>query len=273
MQFDKTRIAIRKRNWPEILDFALHVCRNQAAGLLASLLVGIVPLALFNHWLLSGLTQGVDYQYEWPWAYIWLTLLLAMLELPLATSIATLYLGQVLFVEKAEPRKIARDFTASLPQLLLFQVLLRLLVAVPVLSWILPYSMWPFANEIILLERNPLRAKRKGDLTTRRRIRALHADLGGELFVRSVACLALGVLLMIALVWSGWYAVLLISGRSELGWWVFVIGLPAATWTVVGFFVVVRFLSYLDLRIRREGWDVDLCLRAQRTRLARQFGT
>ncbi len=32
-------------------------------------------------------------------------------------------------------------------------------------------------------------------------------------------------------------------------------GIPAAMWIVAGYYAVVRFLSYLDLRIRREGWE------------------
>ena len=44
--------------------------------------------------------------------------------------------------------------------------------------------------------------------------------------------------------------------------------LPIAVWLVVGFFTVVRFLSYLDLRIRREGWEVELSPRAEAARLA-----
>ena len=43
--------------------------------------------------------------------------------------------------------------------------------------------------------------------------------------------------------------------------------LPGAVWIVVWFFTVVRYLSYLDLRIRREGWEVELQVRAAAQRL------
>ena len=42
---------------------------------------------------------------------------------------------------------------------------------------------------------------------------------------------------------------------------------PVALWTVAGFMAVVRFLSYMDLRIRNEGWEVELLLRAAAERL------
>jgi hypothetical protein len=41
-------------------------------------------------------------------------------------------------------------------------------------------------------------------------------------------------------------------------------------WTVAMYFTVARFLAYLDQRIRNEGWEVELALRAQRQRLSRQ---
>ncbi len=46
---------------------------------------------------------------------------------------------------------------------------------------------------------------------------------------------------------------------------------PLALWLVVGYFTVVRFLAYLDLRIRREGWEVELMMRAEQTRLMKQW--
>ena len=43
---------------------------------------------------------------------------------------------------------------------------------------------------------------------------------------------------------------------------------PATLWLVAGYFAVVRFLSYLDLRIRREGWEIELIMRAAANRLS-----
>ena len=51
----------------------------------------------------------------------------------------------------------------------------------------------------------------------------------------------------------------------------FTVFLPLAAWLVVGYFAVVRFLCYLDLRIRREGWEVELLLRAEGARAGRRL--
>ena len=48
--------------------------------------------------------------------------------------------------------------------------------------------------------------------------------------------------------------------------------LQIAIWTVVSYFNVVRYLSYLDLRIRNEGWEIELRMRAEAARIASQLG-
>ena len=50
--------------------------------------------------------------------------------------------------------------------------------------------------------------------------------------------------------------------KWDWGWMMLHVGIPACMWVVSGYFSVVRFLSYLDLRIRREGWEVELVVRA-----------
>ena len=53
-------------------------------------------------------------------------------------------------------------------------------------------------------------------------------------------------------------------------WTTFVIFPQVAIWIVMGYSTVVRFLSYLDLRIRNEGWEIELKMRAEAARLTRQ---
>jgi hypothetical protein len=52
---------------------------------------------------------------------------------------------------------------------------------------------------------------------------------------------------------------------------VWLVEVQAAFWLVIAYFTVVRFLSYLDQRIRAEGWEVELLLRAERARLESQL--
>ena len=47
--------------------------------------------------------------------------------------------------------------------------------------------------------------------------------------------------------------------------------IPASMWAVACFVSTFRFLSYLDLRIRREGWEVELTVRAAAAKLKQQY--
>jgi hypothetical protein len=46
---------------------------------------------------------------------------------------------------------------------------------------------------------------------------------------------------------------------------------PLSLWLVVLYFTIVRFLSYLDLRIRQEGWEVELLMRAESAKLTHRL--
>ena len=134
--------------------------------------------------------------------------------------------------------------------------------------------LWPYLSELILLERNPLwvsrAARESGTLSTTRRSKNLHRGAGGELFVRWLASLAAGAVLLVAVVGGLHRLVSQVGGYSAGQETLLLWAVPAGAWLVVGFFAVVRFLAYLDLRIRREGWEVELKMRAEAVRLSRK---
>lgn len=265
--FDRTHIAIRERNFLEILDLALQLVRERWPGLLAVLVLGAVPAAVLNYALLGGLLD-TDEVWQDPWSYgLWMLLLMAF-ETPLVTAPLTLYLGQATFSGSASPRQIVWNFLGSLGQLVWFQVLLRgLLTLLFGFGLIIPYVSWPYLTEIILLERNPFLMGDRGSITTWRRNRNFHRYNGGDLFVRWLAALGSGAVLGASVVWGLHSVASHLVGAwpdelTVLRWYV-----PIAGWLVLGFFAVVRFLAYLDLRIRREGWEVELTMRAEALRL------
>ena len=187
----------------------------------------------------------------------------------MATAPLTLYLGRALFVEKPNVREMARDFVACFPQMLLLQFFLRILFILPVLTWIVPYALWPFLNEVILLERNPL-VGRGTRISTLKRSSFLHRGGSGDFLLRAIAALVISGLLTTALTLTQGFLLENLLGFRP-GWNTRIITLQLALWLVVIYFTVARFLSYLDQRIRDEGWEVELSLRAERERLARQM--
>ena len=194
-----------------------------------------------------------------------------MWEIPLATAPATLALGQFLFHERIEPRRLAADFFRSLPQLFVFQVVLRSLLTPLVATWFFLFASWAHLNEILLLERNPLRGNAHRPMTTLRRVKVLHAGFVGDIFLRWMAGAGIGALL-VAAIWTSieiLVAILIEAPRSPVV--SFTVFFPLAMWAVVAFFTIVRFLAYVDLRIRREGWEVELLMRAEGERLRRRL--
>jgi hypothetical protein len=270
MQLDKTLIAIRERDMLEILDLALHVVRAFFVPLTLALAVGILPTALVCHYLAAD-QAGIYEEGEWQFNYAVRLLVLAVLAAPLATAPGTLLLGQALFHDKPNAVRIVRDLWGSLVQLILFQVVLRTLLLVMIVTSFVPYVFCPYLSEIVLLERNPLWKGRHHRITTRRRSTALHGGRAGDLLGRWLFSAALAGLLLLLLVLALAAMRQWVTGTAGMDHLAYVLFLQIAVWSVVAYFTVVRFLSYLDLRIRREGWEVELKMRAEAVRLARQL--
>jgi len=263
VQFDQHRILIRHRSYGEVLDLSLRLIRAYAGPLALALAAGATPFFLFNAWLLADLAQR-DFVFGIPTAYMLAVAALVFLETPLATAPALLYLGQAVFTTRPSYPHIARQLAGSLGQLLLYQLLLRPLMLTQ-----------PYINQVILLERNPLRSKPQQPKSTYARSVELHRGEGLDALIIGIVTFGLGA----ALLGSAWGMLFLLRSLL-LGDWDALIGKTLARpmfttyfqlllWTTVGFTTVVRFLSYLNLRIRREGWDVELLLRAEHARLTK----
>ncbi len=275
MQLDQTRIPIRERGYLELLDLALHVVRRHGLALAVLSLLGAAPFYFLNWWLLSDFSpqdvSSADTFTEDVFQYYFLLVPLLVWEIPIASAFATRYLGMVMFEDRPRLGQIFVEVFKSLPQLILIQVVLRGILTLFCITWVVLFWIWPYMNEIILLERNPLFRGRQNAVSTFSRCSGLHAYSSGELLSRWMMSLLIGIPWVFLL----FLATLVVSG-SFLGvmsldavTWVFV--LPIAIWMVIGYFNVVRFLGYLDLRIRREGWEVELRMRAEGNRLRQEM--
>ncbi len=259
MELDRHRITIRERTYVDILDLALRVIRQSAWPLVGLFCLGVLPMVVLNAWLLAGYEEELLDSAP-PTEQVFLMTLLILFEAPLATAPATLYLGRALFTEQPSLRGIVHDLVESLPQLVIYRGLLR------------PFCFsWTYLNEVILLDRNPIRRKSPQGRSTYSRAKTVHRGEEGNLFGRSFVSFGLGALL-VAAIWCS-FGVLhaLLTGRMEWAASMYTFYLPLTLWIVVCFFAVVRFLGYLDLRIRREGWEVELAMRAERARLTRYW--
>jgi hypothetical protein len=267
MHLDRTLIVIRPRDFTDILDLSVRVVRVFVRPLFFAWLVGAVPAMAINGLLLSGLVEA-EVSPDWVVGYLYLMAFLVVWEMPLATSLITLYLGEVTFGNRPTVGQLLTAFRRALPQMLWYQGFLRGLLTLLWFTWPVLYVSWPYLGEVILLERNPMRSSRKNVITTWGRSGSLHRGRSGTLFARWFGALCMGGLLVAAF----WLSISFFRWQLfNLPDWspvMFTVFLPLSVWVVVGFFAVVRFLSYLDLRIRSEGWDIELMLRAEGNRIA-----
>jgi hypothetical protein len=143
----------------------------------------------------------------------------------------------------------------------------------------------PYINEIILLEKNPLFSKDPGRITIAKRSSHLHGPSSADLFVRWIVAAMIGLMFIGMALLTAVIAMGVLVSRSlvevevetgwptlNVGWFELQILYPACLWLVVAYFSVARFLSYLDLRIRHEGWEVELLMRAEALRMAAKLG-
>jgi len=295
VQLDKTRIAVRERGVLDTLDLSLHVARVYALPLTVTMAMGVIPLMVINHLLLDWMLLAADNELDYPFRFVYNMTLLVFIEAPLASIFASSYLGQVVFLDRPRLRDVVVDVGKMFPRIVWCQLLVRGIAP----AWLVLFSLdrygefngWlegfvlvalalgagilralrPFINEIVLLERNPLSSKNKRVMTVGRRSSMLHGANAGDLFYRAIVAGLIGVLLVLAV----YGTFMFVSGVMRNNWsqpmLMIRFGLPLAMWITTGYFTVFRFLSYLDVRIRQEGWEVELRLRAEAARLAQDL--
>jgi hypothetical protein len=247
MAFERTLIQIRERTFLEVHDLALVVVRNHPLTLGLAALAGIAPFAALNAWL----TADAEFPLG-PFA------ILVLLEIPWATAPLTAVLGERMFGQRLVAGKLAVRLLRAVPSLVLYQFLLRGILIVSIILFPVIPARLVFLNEVIVLERDVWykALSRSAQLCARR---------GGDLFVQWVGQLLLGAV-FVACFWMGTGAAVTALTSSELTWeqpaWADVYGVrfQLGLWLAIGFFTVARFLTYIDHRIRKEGWEIELRL-------------
>jgi len=245
---DQTLIKIRERSTFDLLDLAFVRVRNRAWPILVASIAGCLPFAVLNLWLTHEDPEFPGYLY----------FVLLAVEMPWATIPLTVVLGGMIFGERPSAGKVVKAAVRGFIPLFLFQFLLRgIMVVIWILIPVLPARL-AFLNEVILLERG--RWRRVYDRTG-----ILCGDQGGQMFLRAILHMILGAGFILAFWWA-WqvFRKVAVFGDEwdEIDYPTFyVASIQVGFWIAVSFFGIVRFLTYIDQRIRLEGWEVELRLR------------
>lgn len=299
MQLDRTHVAVRVRSLAEIGDLALMLLRQYPQAIAVGFFMGALPWMIINTVLLGWipLSETAENVYDEEtlaerYRYIWLMCVLVFLQTPFAGIFTTTYIGQAIFEQRPTWSRVFRDSIKLFPRLLLTLGLYRGVIPATlliVLIWDQPFSPgievgWmillciiiaitravrPFLPEIILLERCPIFVRGTDVISLSRRSGLLHGPISGELIGRFILVGVVVSMIAVAIFNGFWFVTGFVFGLNSWSLLVSMVLFPLALWTAGGFSVLVRFLSYLDSRIRLEGWEVELLLRAESIR---QFG-
>ena len=283
MQLDRTRIAIRSRGIWDLLDLSLRVTRIYAKPLTTLTLLAAIPFALLNfyalHWTLTE-----EFSKYTRSNYLMAMSLLIFLQAPIVTLPATQLLGRAMFRQPIDFGLIFDDIRQVAMRLFWVQGLWRagglmvavalairadrdvaggigVLVVLSIYGYLVRASR-TFINEIVLLERAPVRATKESPTSITRRSRSLHGPSTGDLLLRwSVAAFGTG-LLCFNLILVFWFASSILSGSWRFNRLMVELFCPLCMWLVAIYATVFKFLNYLDIRIRHEGWEVELSVKA-----------
>ncbi len=301
MQFDRTAIRIRERGVHETLDLALHVMARWWWPLWRSFFKAVLPLMIINallmEWVFARVDMetlssleilGVCYRYGMNMG------LLVLLEAPLASLFMVPLLGQLVFEPDADRRTAMRGLGPAAGRFLTICLVWRAVglgILCMALAWLgVPdyYSWWefgllavvgvawlvrlarPYVPEVVLLERLGWQRGSHDRTNLRQRLKSLHRWSTGENIARGLLLAFISVGLVIAFMGLAlWVSDMLflpgVVDPAIMRW-----GWPLALWMTIFFTTIVRFLNYLDLRVRSEGWEIELELRAEAARLQQE---
>ena len=247
MNFLQSRVPLKLRTLPDVLDLSLLFCRRNAW-----------PLAKLSLWTLLPMylaLLALRYFAHFEWSSIWLLALIVgvMLEGVFVLNASELLFADAPSIKKNLRRFFRRSWKLGLT-LLLSRVLLLLYSCTLVL---LPFGLMRTVclHEISLLEEaTPVKALGRAHRFSK--------GYGGRALLFSLALLT--------------FRFAAIAGMEVLGQnlveFVFQLGEPIASlWStggspfaLLGFFLAIPYLSvahflvYLDIRTRKEGWDIQL---------------
>ena len=303
MQLDKTALVIEQRSADELFDLSLVLLRSYWYRVVTIAIVGALPFFLLNWFLLqpqadfdrlvmSSRSYGTREGYII--RHLWLMAVMVYLQAPLAMAGVTYFLGQAVFIEEPTLRQIWKSVSSRWIALAWILGILRGgLVSLLYMAWVywdvginapleisvvvtvyalliyLVRGFRPFAAEILLLERCPIRNSAKpggNELVFKRRSQWLHSG-SGDLFSVQIGLTLIAICFVTVFTLGGLFIVGVLIGLWSWGWWANTIIVPVVLWMMATWGTVIRFLLYLNTRIRSEGWEVELKLKAESLRL------
>lgn len=272
MKLEEATLALEPRSVGAAIDLAILFYRRHAAKLLGlSLLFGGAPVAFAGF----QATRGAG----WFWAALSFFFGSAFLGAAVVAGA-----GHHVFGEEFTLKNTLRNFGRRIGSLLLWLPLKRALEGAlgamcAGLLWVPVAARYGFLSEVLILE------QLRGTMVTKRLeeiLKSTHLEACGRYFAISSFALLVSTVLFLLLdvgsqvlfgipiflakvSWAVAYedAVNLLSYDPLL-----VVTLASTWWLVYPLARLAWFFCYIDARIRREGWDVEIAFRVEARRIA-----
>ena len=263
MNLDAARIVLRPRSISELFDLALRVMTGPAAKLFAKL--GALSLAPA-----LGLCVAARWGLGWSWGLVWL---LALVLFAPIQGLYTVAVSRLMFADEVGVGEVLRHFLRRSPAYLGALIVAWLMIGglglVGGFLLVPPFWMWgrcAHVHEACLLEQaGPIDAVRRagrmvtGHVTSTVGLLLLLTLAAGGFVLIGETLLNDGLLKFVLQLGRPFGALFDAGGSIPA-----LVGLAFA----VPYWATVRFLAYIDLRTRRDGWDVQLRFMAIAARAA-----
>jgi hypothetical protein len=240
----RARVAFRDRAFLDVMDLALRFVAVHArlyAKVAVMVLVPCAALTILASWALG-----------WIGAWIVAVLLSFVAQVPF-----TVLASRLVFQDSVDARAVVRAAAREVPRIAVMRTVWGFLVAAAMLVLVAPgayaASLFLFVDEVMILERSPIVP------AFGRAQRIASGAMGDALLALAMVCLVPLAAMLLADV----------GGRAFLGE-ILQFRAPAPIWAeggsvlaVLGWFAVVpyvttaRFFTYLNVRTRAEGWDIQ----------------
>jgi len=303
VQLDKTAIVNSHRSGINLVDLSLIVMRRYWRSITLFSVLGTIPFALINLVLLWPLTQydlllissedSATSQF-FHFRYLSIATAVVLIQAPLAMCAVTYFIGRAVFIESPTVGQVAASvwerkgalifflggFRMSLlvflPMLFLFRdPTFRPEIELPLYLFIMCGYVYflrgtrPFAAEILLLEKCPVfkSKERPNQLSYSQRSKWLHSGLYVDSFLMHIGITNVAVLTALSLSLGIVFLTGVVVGSWRWGLWMDLVLYPLVLWSVATWCTVIRFLSYMNSRIRTEGWEIELRLKAEAQRI------
>jgi hypothetical protein len=242
----RARVALRHRPFSDVLDLALRFIVVHWKVYAKVSLVTVLP-GILGTWLVVGPAGG-----GWVWGWILGITWTLFLQVPF-----TILASRLVFEDRVRARDVVSAALHDTPRVLGLRILTLTAASLGLLMLFVPAAwvaiIFCFSTEVLLLERASIGA------TLGRSQRVAQSDFGESLMMVVVGLIATAGAVLIAelggraiieeLLQFRGPASMFVEGGSILA----LIGL----FGVVPYIATARFFTYLNIRTRAEGWDIQ----------------